>query len=399
MGLLNKQCARLNSTSLLKGLRRIHQGGFTLIEFLVVIIIAGLMAAGAAVVWGEFYGKINRDIQETRALSEMDAIRDAIETNFYGDLNRIPCDEEFPQYAFRFLTFSPDKKTMSAMSRAEYRDLSLQENFVKCDDLQGTLKDLCLFLGRGKNPSAKVFLLWNKYYLKGWRGGYAAGNDTFQAEKIFPEIYGNGDDGPVLLQAMASPWADICEEKAIEAEAMGKKKLAAELRKGKFYQIISMGSPDTSLILCRGPDCLPGPVEAARECAEADFFTRDCIKDPLIELREIIADYVNKQCGDLITDNYGPCNDYCDKLDISSRIYQDCMKNNCNEIGLRRKERCTPLCQDAVWSKCTECVSGCGREALAGLKITDPDDKNYIDVGDDVILFLITGIIRSPMEK
>ena len=225
MGLLNKKYAR-----------RPRQGGFTLIEFMVVLIIVGLLTTGAAVVWGEFYGKMNRDIQETRALSEMDAIRDAIETNFYGDLNRVPCDEEFPQYAFRFLTFKPDKKTMSALARAG------QNSLINCDDLQGSLKDLCLFLGRGSDPPVEAFSLWNKYYLKGWRGGYAAGNETFQAEKIFPEIYDTGDDEPILLETMASPWADICEEKAMEAEADGKKELAAELRKGKFYQIISMGS-------------------------------------------------------------------------------------------------------------------------------------------------------------
>ena len=113
----------------------------------------------------------------------------------------------------------------------------------------------------------------------------------------------------------------------------------------------------------------------------------------------MIADCVDKECGDLISDNSGPCSGYCYKYDTFSSMYQDCMNNNCNEIGVRRKELCTPPCQSAVLSKCTECVSACASEVLAGIKITDPDNKNYIDVGDDLMVFLITGIIRSPMEK
>ena len=113
----------------------------------------------------------------------------------------------------------------------------------------------------------------------------------------------------------------------------------------------------------------------------------------------MIADCVDKQCGDLIGDNSGPCIGYCYKYDTSSRMYQDCVDNNCVEIGVRRKKLCTPRCQSAVLSKCAECVSACAGKVLAGIKITDPDNKKYIDVGDDLMVFLITGIIRSPMEK
>ncbi len=56
---------------------------------------------------------------------------------------------------------------------------------------------------------------------------------------------------------------------------------------------------------------------------------------------------------------------------------------------------CIALCIDNCFDNCySQCQTGQSK-----LVITDPDDPDYMDIGDDIVMFVFSGDIRSPLDK
>ncbi len=59
-------------------------------------------------------------------------------------------------------------------------------------------------------------------------------------------------------------------------------------------------------------------------------------------------------------------------------------------------KKCNVPCYEEVNKKCiAPCYSKCVRK----LKIAEPDDPDYIDISDDVVMFVFRGSTRSPLDK
>jgi hypothetical protein len=58
-------------------------------------------------------------------------------------------------------------------------------------------------------------------------------------------------------------------------------------------------------------------------------------------------------------------------------------------------EGCAPVCIPACISKCREAVDNRFYSLLSNTDETDPE---YIDIGDDIMMFVFEGGLRSPLE-
>ena len=311
---------------------------FTLIEILTVLVIIGIMVTGTAIAWQRVLGRVVEDVPVAAALGDMKAIKDAIVRSVYPDLGYIPCAAEDSVFTTSYLSFGYDQ--------------------VEIDGVDA----------------------WNKYRSKGWRGPYIEPNSTLNATYFDPDLYPPDQDGnDISFGAIATPWAQKCEELAIQVKDQDPQ-LAKEYRKGKYYHIlkpeqtrcverdqfgtcIKYGwaiSSGSACIVCRGENCLPGPAEKhVRTCTET--CTETC-------------------------DAEGTCKPKCEAIcaGVDRSMRPACLK------------KCNVPCYEEVNKKCiAPCYSKCVRK----LKIAEPDDPDYIDISDDVVMFVFRGSTRSPLDK
>ena len=250
-----------------------------------------------------------------------------------------------------------------AIVKGVYPDLE----YIPCrKDSLFTTSYLCFEYDQVEIDGVKA---WNKYYSKGWRGPYIEPNATVDATYFDPESYPCDAEGnPVSLPVIATPWADKCEKDAIEAEEGGDDVEAEKLRRGKYYQILKPIwtrdrweiYKDAASIVCRGEDCLPGLAEELlNKCTES------CAENCDVE---------------------GTCKPKCDAI---------CTEN----MGSARAmclEQCNARCYKEV---SYECIAPCYSKCVSALKIADPDDDEYIDIGDDIVMFVFSGGLRSPLDE
>jgi len=373
--------------------------GFTLLELLVVLIIIGFLVTAI----GRTFRKVDKDVQYVAALSDMKAISDAIVKGIYPDLGCIPCTGEDPVSAITSLCLDL-KRCMEEIQEYTYQNTYWGEIYqcIEYQDLTPECRELLFLLAGqpsndrkcGKNGILKSKFtenIWNKYYSKGWRGPYIECNATYYYN---PEASEEG----YYLPAIATSWADKCEKMARKAEKNGDDDLAKEYRKGKYYQIlkplqtrciewgwidhdwacIEYGweiPKDTACIVCRGPDCLPG-----------DNGNND------------VQDYLS-------------CEFSCQEKEECKGPYEKCLEGCPEECqnsypGLPswhwKIKKCIENCEgdcEKVYKECvTDCISEC-EKGFKNLAITNPNNDDYMDIGDDIVMSVFSGIVRSPLEK
>ncbi|MCK4824363.1 prepilin-type N-terminal cleavage/methylation domain-containing protein [bacterium] len=353
--------------------------GFTLLELLIVLIIIGFLVTAT----GRTFRKVDKDGPITAALTDMKAIADAIVKGIYPDMGRIPCVGEDPVLTTACLCLGCSEEDQGEIGQAadpiNLDELSLVS--LECREL------IFLLTGEKENIEKTKFIkkTWNKYYSKGWRGPYIEANAMIDATYFDPDLYPpDVEDNHVNLPAITTPWADKCEKMAKEAEKNGDDDLAKQYRKGKYYQILKPVKPvetvnkweipkDTACIVCRGPDCLPGDNgnNDVQDYLSCEFSCQERCAGRVEECKE------------------GCTVEYCQGLypGLSSGHY---MIKKCIM-------ECEMECEDL--DKCVnDCVSEC-EKGIKNLAITNPDNDDYIDIGDDMIMFVFSGGVRSPLEK
>ena len=327
--------------------------GYTLLELLTVLLIIGIMVTATAIA---FYGDSGKNLECLPVISAMDqmkAIQDAIVKGFYPDIGWIPCAGEDPLFTTPYLCVEE-----------------------KIDAVEG----------------------WNKYYSSGWRGPYIKAYTNLNATYFDPVSYPVDPDGnPVLLPAIATSWAEDCEKMARDVEAEGEdaasyegycreqdltpEECAMEYRKGKYYQILKPAKKcieweqdrygysckkeawiipkDSAYIVCRGLDCLPGYKKEDYSACESSC---------------------EATCQEKLQN---ACQSYCEQYPYWPGCIQDC-------------------CKDDYENVYNECLDGCYFECrgdIKNLKITDTHNPDYIDIGDDIVMFVFREGLRSPLEK
>ncbi len=214
--------------------------GFTFLEIMVSMVCLGIFL----LLLMPRFGDVADESAIIIAIEEMRQIKEAVRDGFYADLGSIPedpgkdgelasssctgCgDDDRPWFATRYLCLRND-----GQENPEYEEMS---------DFLRQLK--------GKD-TAEALLTWDRYLKKGWRGPYME-QDTRVA-------LNSDDEYPFGL--ILSPFAEKCEETALEAENSGESGEAEKLRRGKYYLIVvdrDNNTPlkDTARIISFGPDC------------------------------------------------------------------------------------------------------------------------------------------------
>jgi prepilin-type N-terminal cleavage/methylation domain-containing protein len=356
--------------------------GFTLIEILAALVIIGFLISLAA----SQVRERAEDGEIVAALNQMNSIRKAVTDGFYRDFGCIPEEVHVlaqsgpqaspryyqlnmnPEYATRFLCLPRD------CSNSEIMDLFNRRwdrygNWIDEEDFRPG----CYFMFQCLDKINSERLGNLDYYAVSpliadpvcgsgsWTGPYLEANSRFDATALnqkddtqypyeFYSDYGMFEDDHVFLPVISTPWADDLEEAALEAEASDLD-LAAELRKGKYYQILVYSRntgevtyspsgeiriirwsdwiqvPETAVVISRGPDGLPG-AEGDDQTVGAEDYWKEC-----------------------------------------AGMWQH---------GLTTQQR----------------------QCFDRLMITDPDDPEYVDIGDDMVLFIFGGgTVRSPLDR
>ena len=215
--------------------------GFTFLEIVVSIACLGIILT---IIISRF-GKIADESTVIIALEEMRHIKEATRDGFYSDLGIIPedpgndgevassecpgCgDDDRPWFATRYLCLRNDGE-----GNPEYEEMY---DFLKL---------------HREDDAAKSLLEWDRYLCKGWRGPYMEhdARENIKSNVTYPF--------PIVL----SPWAEKCEDMALEAEDNGNYDDAEKLRRGKYYLIVADRDEDlntlkdTARIVSFGQDC------------------------------------------------------------------------------------------------------------------------------------------------
>ena len=357
-----------SSCSLLKG----SKNGFTVLEILVVLSIIGVFVTICA---GTIKDTAN-DAEMIAALGIMNSIRQAVANGFYKDFGCIPEEVQKtgsgaahtvsynnnPEYATRFLCLKKDcsdsdiQTLLKKYKSADWTDFNDGDFRPGCCFMFKCLENL-VSVDLGTVYTHIEALMTNPVYgTRSWTGPYLEANSQFNATALnqaddtrypddFYSDYSTFEGDPVLLPVISTPWSDGLEASALEIEAENPS-LAAELRKGRYYQILvysrNTGTtengqdtytsvwiqvPETAVVISRGPDGLPG--------TDGDAGT-------------VGAETYWKACAAM--SDFGP-----------ATAQRQCFKR---------------------------------------LMITDPNDSEYVDIGDDMILFIFGGgTVRSLLDN
>lgn len=385
--------------------RHARRAGFTLVEIMVVLVIIGLLATLTAALTR---GKLDES-KVMAAASQMNSIKKAVVDGFYRDFGYIPEEvhrygvdsrvgslegeadtlrNQNPEYATRFLCLERDctngeiADVFSVFSTGQLPSLQVEAQKWGGDD--GRLG--CAFMTRAlhemRDNALSSFLNTYMYSLRylvmtdpsvgrrGWTGPYLACNGRIDATALhrtdadqYPAIFYSDPGlqiGPYAVEAVTkdvyfpvitTPWADDLEATARQAEADKDPDLAKELRKGRYYQMLVYSrlkywlEENTS-----GTYYLDTVSPAAQVPETAVIISRG-------------ADGRPGTAGDASTVG---AEDY----------WMKCAK--ISQYGLTDEQR------------------ACFRR----LAITDPNDPDYVNIGDDMVLFIFgDGPVRSPLEK
>ncbi len=331
--------------------------GFTVLEVLISVTLITLLATLVVTSMGKF----DDDVKIAVALKDMKTLKTTLAQRVYPDMGKIPCGPREGADDKRKRMESLFVPAYLFMEIEMIRDMYKNDNG---DDSNNPYKDHVI---------PDYITQWAVYKSSGWRGPYLRGptgaiDATYFAPEDFPKIAGSN----VFLDAMLTPWADYCEEKAAAAEARGNQEMARLYRQGKYYHIVGPGKlyhggkyvipPSTAVIVSRGSDCLPG--------ARAVL---DSIVDPCIE-----------SCS-----SRWNVDSYCKEMCTGAKIPR-------NFVAF--KECTEDICPLKLAQKSNECLRECSSAGFKALQVTDPDSPGYVDIGDDIIMSVFGNLRRSPME-
>ena len=390
--------------------RRCHArgAGFTLVEIVVALMIIGLLAGLTAA--------LTRDkLEEGRviaALSQMNSIKNAVVDGFYRDFGHVPeevhraCDypnpgegntmdchegtvprNQNPEYATRFLCLERDctDQDIADLVNAYANNPQVSRQLLQKTEARKWGGDKghlgCAFMTRALwevrdnnySPSFGNYMLDILRYLlmsdpsvgrRGWPGPYLAGNSRINAGALhktdgdqYPAVY-YSDPGlndhveavtkDIYFPVITTPWADDLEASARQAEMDKIPALAKELRKGRYYQILVYSSLKLWNALLDPPWDEGFPGAQAPETAVVLSRGADGLPGTAGDASTVGAEDYWMQCAGM--SKMGP--------------------------------------------------TAAQRKCFNRLAITDPNDPDYVNIGDDMVLFIFgEGPVRSPLEK
>ena len=343
--------------------------GFSLPEILVALTIIGLLVTLSV---GAMKNTTD-DSQVIVSLNQMNSIREAAAL-FYKDFGCIP--EEIhgnaplyytfnmnPEYTTRFLCLSRDcsdseiidnfANSFTYLNRHKKLDTSLiNEDFRPgCFFMFQSLDKLnSERVGNLDYNTVKYLITDPVYSSRSWTASYLEANSQFDATALnqnddthypyefYSDAYKFKED--VFLPVISTPWAANLESEAMEAE-VDAPDLAAKLRKGKYYQI---------LVYSRN----------TRENNKGAYW----IQVP--ETAVVISRGPDGLPGADGDDETVGAEDYW--------------------------AECAAMSQSGPTNEQRQCFDR--------LMITDRDDPDYVNIGDDMVLFIFGGgTVRSPLDR
>jgi hypothetical protein len=226
---------------------------------------------------------------------------------------------------------------------------------------------------------------WEKYTSKGWQGPYlklpgGSLDATYFDELMnFPE--GSGGEH-VYLPAMLTPWGEKCEALARKADGEGKRDLAMEYRKGKYYHIyypeMTMTVPEYSVKIGQGfsfDKWMPISCQVSRSGAYIVCRGADCLppQSPYVD----VATY----------------------LKCEAEIRESALEKALSPTVTTLKKLRASV-QQEYKNRCHECYDdGQSIPLEKRLSITGPGNRYYMDIGDDIVMSVFGSVIRSPMDR
>lgn len=387
--------------------------GFTLLELLIVLVIIGFLVTAT----GRAFRKVDKDAQITAALSDMKAISEAIVNGMYPDIGYIPYPMDDPLLTTSYLCldmdYSPEEINKSTYQKrvTYYSRWGLQYktiDLIDCEKLKEEVKKdrgeeeanriyaTCRLLGKGDDPMKDSIKKWDIYHNKGWRGPYIKCNGSYYYKPKTKEGAEEGYSVPII----ESPWADRCEQKAREAEKDGDDDLAKEYRKGKYYQILPAMKACTQWFCYRYtlPGHKPGTIGSTGvDCC--------CLTEKFADMNWAVL-----KSGACIVSRGPNClSDGAEEF-LKTSLEKSQGKYDCKKLCMEttcKYEINSEYIREAGSACMNKCVPECINEHIAPmffryiekLKISDPSDPDYMDIGDDMVLFVFSGGVRSPLER
>ncbi|MBE9571355.1 MAG: type II secretion system protein [Proteobacteria bacterium] len=338
--------------------------GYTLLEILTVLVIIGIMVTVTTIA---LYGDRGRNLEclpVMSALNDMKAIQDAIVKGFYPDVGRVPRGGKDP--IFTTALSLPAMCSKKEINDATYEVLidhgmtkggKLCRSTFTCFDV-GQLSTYC-----------KVFL----YALTG-KTDYYHNEECHQQNR-------NG----ILLSKQ------ICRLTSRKYCKCG-----ATINYGNTNDVISGWNRYYEKGF-RGPYIETGTSVNATYFEPELFPPQDGepVLLPAISIPSVWADELEKKA--IEAEKSG-----------DEDLAKQCRRNKYYQILNPKDENdklASLLCagEDGIsqtqsaWEECLD--SDSYGECLEKLKITDPDDSDYMDIGDDIVMFVFSGDVRSPLEK
>lgn len=399
-----------------------RRAGFTLVEILAVLTIIGLLAALTVAC-------IRDKLDESKviaALSQMNSIKKAVTDGFYKDFGYIPEEvhrsweypggsatypggvsdvvsslnplyveaggEDYvlrnqnPEYATRFLCLEKDCTNDEIADVLSLYSSNTSESYQEAVTWWGEKEHRgCAFMGwalrevRDNLADDYNMFYFLRYLLmpdpsvgrRGWTGPYLACNSRINATTLnrtdsdrYPDIYysdprlstaAEAATEDVYFPVITTPWADDLEAEARQAETDRDPDLAKELRKGRYYQMLVYSSLKYYYRVSEG-GCENGCLIVDADC-------------PAVQVPET-AVIISRGADGLP----GTAED-------ASTIGAEDYWMNCAEMS--------PIGPTEEQRKC-----------FRRLAITDPEDPDYVNIGDDMVLFIFgDGPVRSSLEK
>jgi hypothetical protein len=221
---------------------------------------------------------------------------------------------------------------------------------------------------------------------------------------------------------LETPWAEQGELWAILLDRRGYEEEAEEFRRAKHYQILG-GTRKMAYIICRVPPELPVPEDMLREnlsAALADLSPKEkmammanveaYIRRGLsyLEFQRTYESNRRDRCSPDVTGCDEICYDKCTK-EFCNKIKRECI-DDCGSVDPEEKQACInecntkfSICLDECMGYCVlECTSKCLSkiDALFAARMANKDrtDPDFFDTGDDILLFVFDGGLRSPLD-